>query len=157
MNRGRPAPIPCLLRRESHVVEIMLVEKLPASVRTSRPRHCRDRINDEFEFAFAALESFFTQCPLDGDAGNVCDLRDQILLNLCRARRTALENGESSHHASVSCVNRRRPLRAEAMREQERSNRTRLKAWIRFKICHDHLCLSKRCYPAGSDRRRNSQ
>src|SRR5713226_134322 len=106
---------------------------------------------------FTSLQGRFTQCPLDGDAGNVCDLRDQILLNLCGACRTALENGESSHHASVSCKNRRRPLRAEAVRERERSNRTRLKEWIRFKICHDYLRLSKRCYPAGSDLGTNSQ
>src|SRR6185503_21159484 len=68
-----------------------------------------------------------------------------------------LENGEGSHHASVSRKDRRRPLRAEAVRERERSNGTRLKEWIRFKICHDHLRLSKRCYAAGSDFRRNSQ
>jgi len=43
------------------------------------------------------------------------------------------------------------------VRERERSNGTRLKEWIRFKICHDHLSLSKRCYAAGSDFERNSQ
>src|SRR6266576_5903617 len=31
---------------------------------------------------FTALQRRFTRCPLDGDAGNVCDLCDEILLNL---------------------------------------------------------------------------
>ena len=109
------------------------------------------------EERFTSLQRRFAQCTLDGDAGNVCNLRDEILLNLRRACRTGLENGESSHHTSVSREDRRRPLRAEAVRERERSNGTRLKEWIRFKICHDHLRLSKRCYAAGSDLRRNSQ
>src|SRR5947207_14686026 len=54
------------------------------------------------EERFTLLQRCFTQRPLDRDAGNVCDLRDEILLNLCRACGTALENGECSHHASVS-------------------------------------------------------
>src|SRR5467141_1226254 len=58
-----------------------------------------------------SLQRRFTQCTFDGNAGNVSDLRDQILLNLGRARRTALENGESSHHVSVPCVNWRGPMR----------------------------------------------
>src|SRR6185436_7885138 len=91
------------------------------------------------------------------DAGNVCHLRNEILLNLRRACRTGLENSESSHHTSVSREDRRRPLRAEAVRERDRSNGTRLKEWIRFKIGHDHLSLGKRGYAAGPDFGRNSQ
>src|SRR6266436_4891237 len=78
------------------------------------------------EERFTSLQRCFAQCTLDGDAGNVCHLRDEILLNLGRACRTGLENGESSQHTSVSREDRRRPLRAEAVRERERSNDTRL-------------------------------
>src|SRR6266567_8372372 len=34
---------------------------------------------------FTSLQRPFTQCTLDRDAGNVCHLRDEILLNLRRA------------------------------------------------------------------------
>src|SRR6185369_15805062 len=82
---------------------------------------------------------------------------NEILLHLRRACRTGLEDGESSYHTSVSRQDRRRPLRAEAVGERERSDGTRLKERIRFKICHDHLRLSKSCYAAGPDFQRNSQ
>src|SRR5947207_11023867 len=83
-------------------------------VRSHTPREAADaaQMLCFSEERFTSLQGRFTQCTLDRDAGNVCDLRDEILLNLCRACRTALENCESSHHASVSCVNRRRPLRS---------------------------------------------
>src|SRR6185295_11153413 len=109
------------------------------------------------EERFTSLQGRFAQCPLDGDAGNVCHLRNEILLKLRRACRTGLENGESSQHTSVSRKDRRRPLRAEAVRERERSNRARLKEWIRFKIFHDHLRLGKCCHATRSDFQRNSQ
>ena len=57
-----------------------------------------------------SLQRRSTQCTLDGNAGNMSDLRDQILLNFRRARRTALENGESSQYSSISCVYWGRPL-----------------------------------------------
>src|SRR5436190_19076467 len=41
-----------------------------------------------------SLQRRFTQCPLDGDAGNVCDLRDEILLELRRVSRFAVKNGK---------------------------------------------------------------
>src|SRR5690349_4909555 len=98
MNCAGPTPITRLLRGESDVIEIVLVEKLAAAIRTSRPGENRNRIDDEFEFAFAALESFVTPRSLDGDAGDLCNLPDEILLQLSRAGRLILENGERSQH-----------------------------------------------------------
>ncbi len=61
---------------------------------------------------FTALQRRFTRCPLDGDAGNVCDLRDQILLNLRRARGFAVKDRKGSQHAPVASVNGRGPVRS---------------------------------------------
>src|SRR5437016_7365374 len=47
---------------------------------------------------FTSPDCRFTQCALDGDAGNVCDLRDKILLNLRRARWFAAKNGKGPQH-----------------------------------------------------------
>ena len=62
------------------------------------------------EERFTSLQRCFTQCPLDRDAGNVCHLRDEILLNLGWARRFALEYGERPQYSPVSCVYWGRPL-----------------------------------------------
>src|SRR2546421_6281710 len=55
---------------------------------------------------FASLQRRFTRRTLGGDAGNVCDLRDEILLNLRRARWLAVKNRKGSQHPPVSSVNR---------------------------------------------------
>src|SRR6266849_1016994 len=59
---------------------------------------------------FTSLERRFTQGALYRDAGNVGELRDEILLNLGWARRFALEYGERPQYLSVSCVYWGRPL-----------------------------------------------
>src|SRR2546429_8944580 len=79
---------------------------------------------------FTSLQRRFTQCPLDGYAGNVGNLRDEILLNLRRARWFAVKNRKGSQHLSVSSVNRCRPMRSYSVCECEWSNRGRLPEWI---------------------------
>src|SRR5437762_10121916 len=71
---------------------------------------------------FTSLQRRFAQCALDGYAGNVGELRDEILLNLGWARRFALEYGERPQYSSVSCVYWGRPLGSQAMRKSQRSN-----------------------------------
>src|SRR6266436_3647881 len=100
---------------------------------------------------FTALQRRFTRCPLDGDAGNVCDLRDQILLNLRRARGFAVKNRKGSQHPPVSSVNRRRPMRSYSVCECEWSNCRFLPQRICLEVCHDHLPLEQRRLPTWSD------
>src|SRR5882724_2415115 len=78
---------------------------------------------------FTSLERRFTQCALYRDAGNVCELRDEILLNLGWARWFAVKNRKGSQHPSVSSVNRRGPMRSYSVCECEWSNRGRLPEW----------------------------
>jgi len=59
---------------------------------------------------FPSLQRRFAQGPLDGYAGNVGNLRDEILLNLCRARWFAVKNRKGSQHPAVSIVNWRGPM-----------------------------------------------
>src|SRR5204863_1811120 len=54
---------------------------------------------------FTSLQRRFAQCPLDGYAGNVGNLRDEILLNLRRARRFAVKDRKGSQHPPLSIVN----------------------------------------------------
>src|ERR1700738_2613017 len=61
---------------------------------------------------FTSLQGCFAQCPLDGDAGNVGNLRDEILLNLRRARCFAVKNRKRSQHPPLSSVNWRGPMRS---------------------------------------------
>src|SRR5947207_3746012 len=82
------------------------------------------------EERFTSLQRCFTQCPLDRDAGNVCHLRDEILLNLRRASWFAVKNGKRSQHLPVSSVNRCSPMRSYSVCKCEWSNRTRLPEWI---------------------------
>src|SRR6266566_6190067 len=100
---------------------------------------------------FTALQCRFTQCPLDGDAGNVCDLRDQILLNPPRARGFAVKNRKGSQHVPVSSVNRRRPMRSYSVCECEWSNCRFLPKRICLEVCHNHLLLEQRRLPTRSD------
>src|SRR5256714_5797251 len=90
---------------------------------------------------FTSLQRRFTQCTLDGDAGNVCDLRDEILLNLRRARRFAVKNGKGSQHPPVSGINGRSPMRSYSVCECEWSNRRFLPKRICLEVCHNHLFL----------------
>ena len=53
MDRDRPAPILCLLSREAHIVEIVLVEEFGSAVRTRRPRQRGNGVDDELEIALA--------------------------------------------------------------------------------------------------------
>src|SRR5882762_918051 len=99
---------------------------------------------------FTALQRCFTQCPLDGDAGIVCDLRDQILLNLRRARGFAVKNRKGSQHPPVSSVNRRRPMRSYSVCEGEWSNCGFLPKRICLEVCHNHLLLEQRRLPTRS-------
>ena len=64
MDRRRPAPTLCLLGREAHVVEIVLVEEFGGAVRKSRPRQHRDRVDDELEIALSCPERFFSALSL---------------------------------------------------------------------------------------------
>src|SRR6266550_4227209 len=59
---------------------------------------------------FTSLQRCFTHRTLDGNAGNVCYLPDEIQLNLRRARWFAAKNGKGPQHPSVSSVNRRTPM-----------------------------------------------
>src|SRR5437763_14796562 len=59
---------------------------------------------------FTALQRRFAQGPLDGYAGNVGNLRDEILLYLGWARWFAVKNRKGSEHLSISSVNRRGPM-----------------------------------------------
>src|SRR5258705_12782492 len=61
---------------------------------------------------FTSLQRRFAQCPLDGYACNVDNLRDEILLNLCRARWFAVKNRKGSQHPPLSSVNWRGPMRS---------------------------------------------
>src|SRR5207253_3158170 len=90
---------------------------------------------------FTSLQCRFTQCPLDGDAGNVCNLRDEILLNLRRARWFAVKNRKGSQHPPVSSVNRRTPMRSYSVCECEWSNRRVVPKRICLEVCHNHLLL----------------
>ena len=72
---------------------------------------------------FTSLQRRFAQCPLDGYAGNVGDLRDEILLNLRRARRFAVKDRKGSQHPPLSIVNWRGPMRSYSVRECKWSNR----------------------------------
>src|SRR5215204_5811043 len=56
MDRDRPAPILCLLRREAHILEIVLIEELGSAVRTRRPGQRGDGIDDKLEVALALAE-----------------------------------------------------------------------------------------------------
>src|SRR6266851_4053534 len=102
------------------------------------------------EERFTSLQRRFAQCPLDGDAGNVCNLRDEILLNLRRARWFAAKNGKGPQHLAVSSVNRRRPMRSYSVCECEWSNRRFLPQRICLEVCHDHLLLEQRRLPTWS-------
>ena len=106
---------------------------------------------------FTALQRRFTQGPLDGDAGNVCDLRDQILLNLRRARRFAVKNRKGSQHSPVSSVNRRRPMRSYSVCECEWSNCRFLPKRICLEVCHNHLLFQQRRLPTWTDLRTDGQ
>src|SRR5256885_15410210 len=66
---------------------------------------------------FTSLHCRFTQCPLDGDAGNMGDLRDEILLNLRRAHWIAMKNHKGSQHLPLSIVNWRGPMRSYSVSE----------------------------------------
>src|SRR6267142_348523 len=77
-----------------------------------------------------SLQRRFAQCPLDGYAGNVGNLRDEILLNLRRARWFAVKNRKGSQHPALSSVNWRGPMRSQTVCECEWSNRRRLPEWI---------------------------
>src|SRR5438105_15317641 len=90
---------------------------------------------------FTALQRRFTQGPLDGDAGNVCDLRDQILLNLRRARRFAVKNRKGSEHSPVSRVNRRGLMRSYSVCECEWSACRLLRKRICLEVCRNRLRL----------------
>src|SRR6266852_6826245 len=79
---------------------------------------------------FTSLQRRFAQCPLDGYAGNVGNLRDEILLNLRRARWFAVKNRKGSQHPPLSSVNWRGPMRSYSVCECEWSNRRRLPEWI---------------------------
>src|SRR5712691_9787847 len=100
---------------------------------------------------FTALQRRFTRCPLDGDAGNVCDLCDEILVNLRRARGFAVKNRKGSQHPPVSSVNRRRPMRLDSVCECECSNCRFLPQRICLEVCHNHLLLEQRRLPTWSD------
>src|SRR5882762_2511290 len=88
---------------------------------------------------FTALQCRFTQCPLDSDAGNVCDLRDQILLNLRRARGFAVKDRKGSQHAPVASVNGGGPVRSYSVCQCEWSNCRFLPKRICLEVCHNHL------------------
>src|SRR5258705_2989849 len=79
---------------------------------------------------FTSLQRRFAQCSLDGYAGDVGNLRDEILLNLCRARRFAVKNRKVSQHPPLLSVNWRGPMRPQTVCECEWSNRRGLPEWI---------------------------
>src|SRR5256885_3319994 len=106
---------------------------------------------------FTALQRRFTRCPLDGDAGNVCDLCDEILLNLRRARGFAVKKRKGSQHPPVSSVNRRRPMRSYSVCECEWSNCRFLPQRICLEVCHNHLLLEQRRLPTGSEDRKSTR
>ena len=70
-----------------------------------------------------SLQRRFAQCPLDGYAGNVGNLRDEILLNLRRARSFAVKNRKGSQHPPFSSVNWGGPMRSYSVSECKWSNR----------------------------------
>src|SRR2546429_9770447 len=49
---------------------------------------------------FTSLQRRFAQCSLDGYAGDVGNLREEILLNLCRARAFPVKNRTGSQDPS---------------------------------------------------------
>src|SRR2546421_10076941 len=65
---------------------------------------------------FTSLQSRLAQCPLDGYAGNVGNLRDEILLNLGWARRFAVKDRKGSQPPPLSIVNWRGPMRSYSVR-----------------------------------------
>src|SRR5437667_5880924 len=77
-----------------------------------------------------SLQRRFAQCPLDGYAGNVGNLRDEILLNLRRARWFAVKNRKGSQDPPLLSINWRGPMRSQTVCECECSNRRRLPEWI---------------------------
>src|SRR5437773_11940303 len=79
---------------------------------------------------FTSLQRRFAQCPLDGNAGNVGNLRDEILLNLRRARWFAVKNRKGSQHPPLLSVNWGGPMRSYSVSECNWSNRRCMAEWI---------------------------
>ena len=82
---SRPAPTARLFRRKADEVQIVLVEELGASIGPRRPGQRRNRVDDQFEIAFARASGLFgafalvniesrlyqrTMCPFVSRSGN---------------------------------------------------------------------------------------
>src|SRR4029077_16116845 len=59
MNCGSPSPIPRLIRREARIIEPARVEEVDRAVRSSRPYHRWDRLDDRVKIAFTAPQLLF--------------------------------------------------------------------------------------------------
>src|SRR5262245_30151945 len=64
MKCDRPAPIPCLLRRETRIVKPALIEDFGGAVGQRAPRQRRDRVESKSKSVFRLLD--FSKCLLQG-------------------------------------------------------------------------------------------
>ena len=85
---------------------------------------------------------------LDGDAGDLSELPDQLELALAWAGRLILIEGEDADHLVVAREDRRRPARPQAVTQHQRGPRRRRPARVGRDIRGDDLALLVRRHPA---------
>src|SRR6478752_3414825 len=71
------------------------------------------------EIGFALASGRFRQLPLDGDAREISNVSNCILLWRTRATRLAIVHGKCSNHIAFGGKDRRRPTRAERVRQSQ--------------------------------------
>src|SRR4029077_843466 len=89
------------------------------------------------EIGFTLAPGRFRQLPLDGDAREMSNMLDRVLLTRTRTARLAIVHGKRSDHFTFGGEDRRGPAGAERMRQSKVAKR--IPQWIARNVGHNHL------------------
>src|SRR6266436_6991694 len=89
------------------------------------------------EIGFTLAPGRFRQLPLDGDAREISNVFDRILLTRTRTPRLAIVHGKRPDHFAIGGRDRRGPTRAKRMRQSQVAKLD--PQWIGRDVGYNHL------------------